>query len=143
MRIIHHMKSAVIVMGAITAALLLAQQAIAQAVEHHGAIAHSDAPGHWGHAFVGDQPTEHDATQSAVANCQVNVGTGNNCHVVLHWHNACGAYAESGNKFHGAGTGATLDAAKKAALDHCVDNGGNAPGAKDSACTIRDSGCSQ
>jgi hypothetical protein len=113
-------------------------------VEHHGAIAHSDAKDHWGHAFVNNKPTEKEAAADAVANCQVNVGSGNNCKVVLHWHNGCGAFAESGDmKHHGvgeSGSGKTADEikknAEKKAVDACVGSGAT-------DCKVRDSGCTE
>jgi len=123
---------------AVLGALVLSRTAAADLVEHHGAIAHSDAPGHWGHAFVGDQATEKAAAEKAVANCQINVGPGNNCHLVLHWHNACGAIAESDDKqSHGWGTGGDRKAAEKHALDACIGSGGPGTG----SCKIRDTGC--
>ncbi|QCS48547.1 DUF4189 domain-containing protein [Picosynechococcus sp. PCC 11901] len=94
-----------------------------------GAIAFSEATGEYG--YVIDVPTQAEAEQAAVEDCEFFAASGD-CQALVWFRNACGAIA-MGPEAYGSGWGADIESAEAAALDVCSDFG--------SGCEVVDSIC--
>lgn len=115
------------------AMLLMASDGVSAGAAWYGALAYDYNTGAWGWA-TRDDP--EDAADVAQENCEDN-DKGDDCNVVWHFQNTCGAFALGSKNALGWGLSRDEAGAKQRALSECRKVAG------DSSCQIKNWACTQ